>query len=198
MDAASTRRWLRARRHRGIAPWRDIVQAVRRRARRQADPRRRGSTVTGLCRGGMFPAADAAGRARRARRQQTRGRRGAALGARLPGAHRRRPAEGLDGPRRRPRAGHGRASYALLTTPARASMPLAIEPLHPMYAADRACVNTLGACARSVRRARRRPGRRLDVYHVWWDPDLRDRSRAPATASSPITSATGWCRPAIC
>ena len=22
-------------------------------------------------------------------------------------------------------------------------MPLAIEPLHPMYAADRACVNTL-------------------------------------------------------
>ena len=25
-----------------------------------------------------------------------------------------------------------------------AGMPLAIEPLHPMYAADRACVNTLG------------------------------------------------------
>ena len=30
---------------------------------------------------------------------------------------------------------------------AQPSMPLAIEPLHPMYAADRACVNTLGTCA---------------------------------------------------
>ncbi len=56
-------------------------------------------------------------------------------------------------------------------------MPLAIEPLHPMYAADRACVNTLEARARPLRPAR--PGSAsgglgvaLDVYHVWWDPEL--------------------------
>ena len=30
-----------------------------------------------------------------------------------------------------------------MTMRAEAGMPLAIEPLHPMYAADRACVNTL-------------------------------------------------------
>ena len=48
-----------------------------------------------------------------------------------------------------------------------ASMPLAIEPLHPAYAADRACVNTtkqaLDICDRldpgAQRRARRRARR---------------------------------------
>ena len=44
-----------------ISPWRDIVQAcgVERAAQLI---RAHGMTVTGLCRGGMFPAADAAGR----------------------------------------------------------------------------------------------------------------------------------------
>jgi sugar phosphate isomerase/epimerase len=55
-------------------------------------------------------------------------------------------------------------------------MPLAIEPLHPMYAADRACVNTLEQ-ALDVCDALD-PGRSgalgvaVDVYHVWWDPKL--------------------------
>ena len=31
----------------------------------------------------------------------------------------------------------------LLEYAKRVGMPLAIEPLHPMYAADRACINTL-------------------------------------------------------
>jgi sugar phosphate isomerase/epimerase len=57
-----------------------------------------------------------------------------------------------------------------------AKVPLAIEPLHPAYAADRACVNTtrqaLDICDRLD------PGRTgvlgvaLDVYHIWWDPDV--------------------------
>src|SRR6266540_5334202 len=44
-----------------ISPWRDIVQAcgVERAAKLI---RARGMTVTGLCRGGMFPAADEIGR----------------------------------------------------------------------------------------------------------------------------------------
>ena len=52
-------------------------------------------------------------------------------------------------------------------------MPLAIEPLHPMYAADRACVNTL-AHANDLcdRLGDGRLGVAVDVYHVWWDPDL--------------------------
>jgi sugar phosphate isomerase/epimerase len=57
-----------------------------------------------------------------------------------------------------------------------AKLPLAIEPLHPAYAADRACVNTtsqaLDICDRLD------PGRTgvlgvaLDVYHIWWDPEI--------------------------
>ena len=65
-------------------------------------------------------------------------------------------------------------------------MPLAIEPLHPMYAADRACVNTmeqaLDLCdaidprtlssSTSSTDALAPLGVAVDVYHVWWDPKL--------------------------
>ncbi len=58
-----------------------------------------------------------------------------------------------------------------------ADMPLAIEPLHPAYAADRACVNTtrqaLDICDRlDPERLSGMLGVALDVYHVWWDPEL--------------------------
>ena len=54
-----------------------------------------------------------------------------------------------------------------------AGVTLAIEPLHPMYAADRAVVSTLGQAldladpfpADSV-------GVVVDTFHVWWDPDV--------------------------
>ncbi|BAM03014.1 sugar phosphate isomerase/epimerase family protein [Phycisphaera mikurensis] len=50
---------------------------------------------------------------------------------------------------------------------------LAIEPLHPMYAADKSCINTI-ASARAVCDEVDHPivGVAVDVYHVWWDPDL--------------------------
>ncbi len=62
-------------------------------------------------------------------------------------------------------------------------MPLAIEPLHPMYAADRACVNTLEQAldlcdAIDPRPAGAGPGDlgvAVDVYHVWWDPKLEQQ-----------------------
>src|SRR3978361_2263766 len=57
-----------------------------------------------------------------------------------------------------------------------ANMPLAIEPLHPAYAADRACVNTtrqaLDICDRLDPQRRGALGVALDVYHIWWDPEL--------------------------
>ena len=58
-------------------------------------------------------------------------------------------------------------------------MPLAIEPLHPMYAADRACVNTLeqalDLCDEldPARGSQAALGVAVDVYHVWWDPKLQ-------------------------
>jgi sugar phosphate isomerase/epimerase len=53
-----------------------------------------------------------------------------------------------------------------------ARMPLAIEPLHPMYAADRACVNTLGQALDLCDDLGEGVGVVVDAYHVWWDPDL--------------------------
>ncbi|QDT04267.1 Xylose isomerase-like TIM barrel [Rubripirellula lacrimiformis] len=50
---------------------------------------------------------------------------------------------------------------------------LAIEPLHPMYAADKSCINRITE-ARQICEAIDDPvlGVAVDVYHVWWDPDL--------------------------
>ena len=53
------------------------------------------------------------------------------------------------------------------------NVKLAIEPLHPMYAGDKSCINTI-ASAREVcdEVGHRLVGVAVDVYHVWWDPDL--------------------------
>jgi sugar phosphate isomerase/epimerase len=57
-----------------------------------------------------------------------------------------------------------------------AKLPLAIEPLHPAYAADRACVNTMGhaldICERLDPLRTGALGIALDVYHIWWDPEV--------------------------
>ena len=53
-----------------------------------------------------------------------------------------------------------------------AGVRLAVEPLHPMYAADRSCVNTLAQAIDICDRIGGDLGVVVDVYHVWWDPDL--------------------------
>ncbi|MFJ5773487.1 sugar phosphate isomerase/epimerase family protein [Streptomyces sp. NPDC093094] len=63
---------------------------------------------------------------------------------------------------------------------------LAIEPLHPMYAADRCVVSTL---AQALDLAERFPaaqvGVAVDTYHIWWD-DTAPRQIARAGASGRI------------
>ena len=54
------------------------------------------------------------------------------------------------------------------------AVPLAIEPLHPMYAADRACINTLRQANDLCDELGDGLGVAVDVYHVWWDPELGD------------------------
>lgn len=58
-----------------------------------------------------------------------------------------------------------------------AKLPLAIEPLHPAYAADRACVNTtrqaLDICDALDPARTGALGVALDVYHIWWDPEVK-------------------------
>ena len=62
---------------------------------------------------------------------------------------------------------------ALLPHASAAGVKLGIEPLHPMYAGDRSAVNTLRQ-ANDMVAAIASPwvGVTVDVYHLWWDPDL--------------------------
>src|ERR1035437_10577741 len=54
-----------------------------------------------------------------------------------------------------------------------AGVKLAVEPLHPMYANDRSAINTM-VQANDLTEALDSPwvGVAVDVYHLWWDPDL--------------------------
>ncbi|MEX2512187.1 MAG: sugar phosphate isomerase/epimerase family protein [Cyclobacteriaceae bacterium] len=51
---------------------------------------------------------------------------------------------------------------------------LAIEPLHPMYADSRSAINTLKqANDMALAIGSDHVGVAADVYHLWWDPDLK-------------------------
>jgi sugar phosphate isomerase/epimerase len=160
------------RRH-GIAaidPWRDQVAAVGLGEAVRAI-KDNGLAVSGYCRGGMFPAADAAGRQAAIDDNKRAIDEAAALGAAclvlvvggLPQgsrdihAARRMVADGIGAV-----LPHARAN----------AMPLAIEPLHPMYAGDRACVNTLAQALDLCDALGDGVGVAIDTYHVWWDPAL--------------------------
>jgi sugar phosphate isomerase/epimerase len=153
-----------------IAPWRDIVQAAGvERAGRMI--RSAGLTVTCLCRAGLFPAADEAGRRAALDDNRRAVDEAAGMGARclvLIAGGLPKGSKDLAGAHEQVRDGLA----ALLPHALDAGVPLAIEPLHPMYAADRACVNTLAHANDLCDELGEGMGVAVDVYHVWWDPDL--------------------------
>lgn len=62
----------------------------------------------------------------------------------------------------------------ILPAAQKAGVKLAIEPLHPMYAADRSAINTLeqaNTIAEEIGSAF--VGVAVDVYHLWWDQHLQ-------------------------
>jgi sugar phosphate isomerase/epimerase len=65
---------------------------------------------------------------------------------------------------------------------------IALEPLHPVYAADRSCLSTIDEatdlCERLDSAKTGAIGVCLDVYHIWWDPYL---ARAIERAKGRIT-----------
>ncbi|GHD89617.1 sugar phosphate isomerase/epimerase family protein [Streptomyces naganishii] len=74
---------------------------------------------------------------------------------------------------------------------------LAIEPLHPMYAADRCVVSTL---AQALDLAERFPARQVgvavDTYHVWWDDTAPARiARAGAAGRLHAFQLADWTTP---
>ena len=165
---------------RAIDPWRDQVAAVGldRAARAIRDA---GLDLTGYCRGGMF-VADAAHRAEARDDNRRAVDEAKALGAPcivlvaggLPQYSRPGSATSRDIAAARAQVHDGIAE--MLEYARGANMPLAIEPLHPAYAADRACVNTtkqaLDLCDAIDPARSGMLGTALDVYHIWWDPEL--------------------------
>jgi sugar phosphate isomerase/epimerase len=50
---------------------------------------------------------------------------------------------------------------------------LGLEPLHPMYAADRSALVTIGQALKLASAfAHQEVGLVLDVFHIWWDPQV--------------------------
>ncbi len=132
--------------------------------------REAGLRVSSLCRGGMFPAATAA--ERQARIDDNR--RAVDEAAEL----------GTDvlvlvcgpGPDRDIQAARGMVEQGIaqvLPYAIERGVRLGIEPLHPMFAAERSVITTLGeANTLAERFASPYVGVVVDVYHVWWDPEL--------------------------
>jgi sugar phosphate isomerase/epimerase len=165
---------------RAIDPWRDQVAAIGldRAVRAVRDA---GLELSGYCRGGMF-VADAAHRTQARDDNRRAVDEAKALGAPclvlvaggLPQFSRPGSAPSKDIARARAQVQDAIAE--LLDYARQARMPLAIEPLHPAYAGDRACVNTtkhaLDICDALDPQRTGVLGLALDVYHIWWDPEL--------------------------
>ncbi len=165
---------------RGIAVWRDKLAELGV-ARAAGMLKVHDMTVTGLCRAGLFPARDAGGR--RAVREENRRAidEAAAIGARCvivvagglpPGSKDiadawRQVEDGL---------------AEMLEDARAAKVALALEPLHPMFAADRACVNTLKHANDLVEKLGAGIGVAVDVYHTWWDPTLEQEIKRAGKA----------------
>jgi len=156
---------------RGISAWRDQVAEMGIR-NAVSSIRKHGLTVTGLCRGGFFTSKDWLDDNRRAIEEahELQAQCLVLVVGGLPSG-----SKDLMAARRQIKD----SIQAILPEARKAGVPLAIEPLHPMQAADRACVNTLehaldlcDALGEDERNAQGALGVAVDVYHVWWDPKL--------------------------
>jgi len=158
----------------GISVWRQAIEGL--------DPaqagrriREAGLAVVSLVRGGFYPAAEKNDRQKAIDENLRIIDEAAALGAPhvvlVCGAV---PGQSLEESRKQIREG----IQATLAHAAEAGVKLAIEPLHPMYADSRSAVNTLGQ-ANDMAEAIDSPlvGVAVDVYHLWWDPDLEQQIR---------------------
>lgn len=155
-----------------VGPWRDIVAAYGLAESAQLI-RDAGLRVSSLCRGGFLTAADAEGQTAALADNRTAIEEAVALGTTelflvvgglAPGekdvvAARQRVADRLKD---------------LVPFAVEHGVRLVLEPLHPMYAADRALISTLGQSLDLA--APYDPaavGVAVDTFHVWWDPDLK-------------------------
>jgi sugar phosphate isomerase/epimerase len=133
-----------------------------------------GLDIVSLCRGGFFPGSTVAVRQQSIDDNRRCIEQAQALGAPLIvlvcGAV---PGQPLEESRKQIVEGIA----AVLPDAEAAGVKLGIEPLHPMYADDRSAVNTMRQ-AHEICDALGSPksvGIAVDVYHVWWDPELKSQ-----------------------
>ncbi len=137
-----------------------------------------GLKVSSLCRGGMFPAATATEREKRIEDNMRAIEEAAELGTDVlvlvcgPA-----PDKDIAGARLMVEEGIARiAPYA-----EQCGVKLGIEPLHPMYAAERSVINTLKQANDLAEKfPASQVGVVVDVFHVWWDPELFPQIRRAA------------------
>jgi sugar phosphate isomerase/epimerase len=153
----------------GISVWRDTLSKHGPKNTGQL-LRDHGLSIVSLVRGGFFAHATDQGRVKAIDENRIAIDEAAALGAPLVvlvcGAE---PGQPLSMSRDQIRDG----IEGLLDHAEACGVKLAIEPLHPMYADTRSAVNTLGQ-ANDMTEAIDSPhlGVAVDVYHLWWDPNL--------------------------
>jgi sugar phosphate isomerase/epimerase len=152
---------------RGISPWRDQVTALGLQETRKLIEQNN-LTVTGLCRGGFFTAKDWLDDNRRAIEEAYTLRAQSlvlVVGGLVPRSKNLPEARQIV----------KEAIAKILPEARQAGVPLAIEPLHPMQAAERACINTLEQALDLCDVLGEGLGVAVDVYHVWWDPKLQSQ-----------------------
>ena len=86
---------------------------------------------------------------------------------------------------------------ALVEEAVAAGVVLAVEPMHPMYAADRGVISTLG---QALDIAEDFPadvvGVVVDAFHVWWDPEVLPQiARAGAAGRIASYQVNDWITP---
>jgi len=154
----------------GITVWRDALAGRNIRQTGQM-LRDHDLSIVSLCRGGFFPNSDPAKRKLALDDNHRAINEAADLGTKLIvlvcGSD---PSQSLEDSRRQIQDGIA----ALIPEASAAGVKLAIEPLHPMYADSRSAINTL-AQANDMTEALNSPwvGVAVDVYHLWWDPNLQ-------------------------
>ncbi|PZG94712.1 sugar phosphate isomerase [Streptomyces sp. NTH33] len=179
----------------GVGLWREPVQAygVEAAAKLVRDA---GLTVTTLCRGGFLTATDPAERAA----ALTDNRRAVDEAATLGTGTLVLVSGGLPPGSKDLHGARERIADALAELGPYAQthgVRLAIEPLHPMYAADRCVVSTL---AQALDLAERFPahqvGVTVDTYHIWWDDRAPEQiARAGAAGRIHTFQLADWTTP---
>jgi sugar phosphate isomerase/epimerase len=129
-----------------------------------------GLDVSSLCRGGMFPAPTKAERMERLDENRRALEEAAILGTEvLVLVCGGMPDRDVDAARSQVEEG----IEWLVPYAEEAGVRLGIEPLHPAFCSDRSVVATLGqANGIAERIGSEHVGVVVDVYHLWWDPDV--------------------------